>query len=80
MGACNGKSEPPVRTEPPEPENVVADDLEKTDNVVAEDTHTVNEDEDELVCRHSIMSSKTAILSEEVNQCFSFEARHLFSL
>jgi hypothetical protein len=50
MGACNGKSDPPINTEATNPQKAVADDLDRTEIVDAEESHSHNGDNKEVVC------------------------------
>ena len=57
MGACNGKSDPPIITEATNTQNAVADVLDKTDSIEAEEPNSHNGDNQEVVCSRTLTPS-----------------------
>ena len=67
MGACNGKSEPSVATQPNEPENLADDKLEK--NIILDEDiiSSFNENEEDLVCRHYGIQDRIPLSRKPLN-------------
>ena len=55
MGACNGKSDPPVTSEPPEPPKSVTPEIKDEDQLAIP-----NEDDPEGVCSQVLEMTKNA--------------------
>ena len=55
MGACNGKSDPPVTSEPPEPPKSVTPEIKDEDQLTIP-----NEDDPEGVCSQVLGITKNA--------------------
>ena len=57
MGACNGKSDPPINTEATNTQKAFADDLDKAEIVEAEEPHSHDGDNQEVVCSRTFTPS-----------------------
>ena len=79
MGACNGKSEPSIATQPNEPEILAADKLEK--NIILDEDiiSSFNENEEDLVCRHYGIQDRIPLSRKPLN-VFPFKARYCLFL
>ena len=55
MGACNGKSDPPVSMEATNTQKAVEDNLDKSEIVGVEEQHSDNGDNQEVVGRSTFV-------------------------